>query len=81
MVVGGWRSEETLMWCDSAGSLAWAPVKEIGRSGERLRPECGRGVHVNEHGTNTVIESTQYALHLAVLHIYGQERRNAMPLS
>ena len=67
MVVGGWRAEEKLMWSDSTSSLAWAPIKEIGRSGEGLRPECGRRVRVNEHGMNTVVESTQCALRLAVL--------------
>ena len=58
MVVGGWRAEEKLMWCDSVGSLACAPVKEIGRSGEGHRPECRRRMRVTEHGTNTVVEST-----------------------
>ena len=83
MVVGGWRAEEKLMWCDSVGSLACAPVKEIGRSGEGLRPECGRRIRVNEHGTNTVVDSTQCALCLAVLRrsIRAREvERNAVVL-
>ena len=71
------------MWCDSAGSLAWAPVKEIGRSGEGLRLECGRRMHVNEHGTTTIVESTQCALRLAVLRrsIWAREaKHNAIVL-
>ena len=67
LVVGRFDAEEEGERCSGAGGATWPPVNEVCRRGQCLCPERQGSCTMKKHCSNTIINSAEHSLGLAIL--------------